>query len=251
MTPEQTQEITRLRGLNLSPKQIARKLSLRPAEVMAVIRAQAESAEVSRLEHLGDNQASQAGLPRLVQCLINEGAARRLLNTDQRLQQPDINPKSKGPESDEPGAGMANIFMARASSSDQYLFSGFLVDYWCLGVKDAILPQKMSKSKFERLIQQTQQKSGEPMCSITLQQAQSIVFGAVDYAAELGFKPHRDFEQAKTILGVRCETLPELKFGRNERPFYRSGISENPIKVLQTLRKNVGEDNFDFIADVS
>ncbi|CAN1212065.1 hypothetical protein TUMEXPCC7403_17800 [Tumidithrix helvetica PCC 7403] len=41
MTPEQTQEIARLRALNLSPKQTARQLGLRPAEVTAFIKAQA------------------------------------------------------------------------------------------------------------------------------------------------------------------------------------------------------------------
>lgn len=38
MTPEQEHEITTLRALNLSPKQIATKLSLSLAEVEEIIR---------------------------------------------------------------------------------------------------------------------------------------------------------------------------------------------------------------------
>ncbi|WP_421656838.1 hypothetical protein [Leptothermofonsia sp. ETS-13] len=39
MTPEQIQEIVRLRSQNLAPKQIARQLGLRSAEVTAVIKS--------------------------------------------------------------------------------------------------------------------------------------------------------------------------------------------------------------------
>ncbi|MEO1592242.1 MAG: DNA-binding response regulator [Cyanobacteria bacterium J06632_22] len=240
MSPEQTQEVVRLRSLNLSPKQIARKLGLRPVQVTAIIRAHAESMEQNRLAELGDTQTD---LPRLEQCLINEGAIHRLLNSPSK---PDgDNPDAADLEEYDLRAGMANIFLARANSG-QYLFSGFLVDYWCLGVKDAISPQTMSKPKFDHLIQDTQKGHGEIMRPITLQQAQSIVFGAVNYAAGLGLKPHKDFEKAKTILGPKCDTLLELQFGRRGRPYYRSGITENQQKVMQTLLKNVGEDNFDF-----
>jgi DNA-binding CsgD family transcriptional regulator len=48
MDAELEQEIYRLRALNLAPKQIARKLSLRPAEVSDIIRRQAQA---SGLKH--------------------------------------------------------------------------------------------------------------------------------------------------------------------------------------------------------
>ena len=56
-------EIVRLRALNLSPKQIARKLGLRPAEVTAVIKAQAEEASLARAE--------RGELPPVEACFIN------------------------------------------------------------------------------------------------------------------------------------------------------------------------------------
>ncbi|MGA7932589.1 MAG: hypothetical protein WCA35_03330 [Kovacikia sp.] len=37
MTPEERQEVIRLRNLKLSPKQIARKLGLRPSQVTDVM----------------------------------------------------------------------------------------------------------------------------------------------------------------------------------------------------------------------
>lgn len=49
MDPEQQQAIAELRALKLAPKQIARKLGLKPAEVQAVIKQQAEQAALSRV----------------------------------------------------------------------------------------------------------------------------------------------------------------------------------------------------------
>ncbi len=71
MSPEQVQEIVRLRALNLSPKQIARKLGLRPTEVNALLRKQAEEREITRL--------ARGELPPLERCLINSEAAKKLL----------------------------------------------------------------------------------------------------------------------------------------------------------------------------
>ena len=48
MNPEQQQEILNLRSLNLTPKQIARKLGLRVAEVTAFIKAQAEQSAIAQ-----------------------------------------------------------------------------------------------------------------------------------------------------------------------------------------------------------
>ncbi len=71
MSPEQVQEIIRLRALNLSPKQIARKLGLRPAEVNDLLRQQAEEGTITR--------PAKGKLAPLERCLINKKAAQRLL----------------------------------------------------------------------------------------------------------------------------------------------------------------------------
>ena len=76
MSPEEVQEITRLRALNLSPKQIARKLGLRPSEVNSLLRQQAKEVAITR-RALGE-------LAPIERCLINEKAAQRLLETKKK-----------------------------------------------------------------------------------------------------------------------------------------------------------------------
>ena len=58
---------------------------------------------------------------------------------------------------------------------------------------------------------------------ISLEQAQAIIFGAVEYADQLGLKPHPDFEAAKAHLGKPSEEKLSIEFGRQGEPFYVSG----------------------------
>jgi hypothetical protein len=115
MTLEQIQELSRLRSLNLSPKQIARNLKLRPAEVTEVIRQQAASLALVRAER-GESTP-------LYNCLVNFSIA-KILATDAPKFTGDLN-------------GFAQIFVARIDRQKLVVCS-YLVDYWCLGVKDAL-----------------------------------------------------------------------------------------------------------------
>lgn len=228
MTPEIRQEITQLRERNLSPKQIARKLGLKPAEVSAVIQTQAQAA--------ADLRAEKGELPPLKYCLINTQAAEHLLDR-----------AGHGKEEDE--GGLAQIFLVRVEGSRLWM-SSFLVDYWCLGIKQTFGPRRMDTRKCEHMIQDFSQRFNQKFREISLEQAQSIIFGAVDYAAKCGFKPHADFEQSKAHLGTPTEPLLKIEFGCNGKPLYVSGPYDNSAWILRTLQQHVGEGNFDFISEI-
>lgn len=236
MTPEQIQEIKRLRALNLSPKQIARKLGLRPAEVSHLLQGETEAVTLRP-------PREQGGLAPLKHCLINENAARKLLE-----------PKRKGwfglrlggrGENDE-ADGLAQIFVARVRG-DQYLVCSYLVDYWCLGVKNALGPRKLNRSQYEAMVKKSYTSFGQGHREISLEQAQAIILGAVEYASQLGLKPHRDFAAARSHLGEASENLPPVEFGREGKPFYVNGPHDNPKRIIAKLRETVGEGNFDYM----
>ncbi len=232
MTPEHYQEIAKLRDRNLSPKQIARKLDLRPAEVSAVIQALAKSAVVQHLE--------TGELPPLEHCLLNEDAARHLLD---RRGKP-------APSDQETDPGMAQIWVVR-SERGHYWVSSFLTDYWCLGVKDTFGPRKMNRRNYEDMIRHaTRQVFEDGFREITLVQAQAIVFGAVDYASKCGLSPHRNFERSKSHLGDPPRSLPKIQFGHKGKPFYMSGPRDNSAQIINTLRKNLGEGNFHYLTPI-
>jgi transcriptional regulator with XRE-family HTH domain len=223
MTPEQTQEIIQWRDKKLSPKEIARQMGLRPAEVTAFLRDYAEQ-----------NPTAKALLP-LLGCFINSSAAERLLKGDDR----------KGSEASS-GGGLSEVLVVRRESH-RYEVSAFLVDYWCLGVKNALF-KKCDERKYELMLEKVEKTFGESFKEISIEQAQAIIFGSIDYAATLGFQPHTDFAKSKESLGARLENLQPLQFGKDGKPFYFCGPHDNQMKIIQTLKENVGDGNFDYAA---
>ena len=235
MSPEEVQEIIRLRALNLSPKQIARKLGLRPAEVHGLLRQQAEEVTITR--------RAKGELAPLERCLINEEAAQRLLESQKKGW---FGSRRGSDEAPDGVGGLAQIFVTRVERN-QYLVGSYLVDYWCLGVKNVLRPRKLNRTKYEALVEKTYSKFQQNYREITLEQAQAIIFGAVEYAHKLGLKPHRDWTTSKDHLGQPSENLLPIEFGRKGKPFYVSGPYDNPDKIVAKLRETVGEGNFDYL----
>lgn len=229
MTPEQEKEIVQLRDRNLSPKQIARKLGLRPAQVTAFLRDRAQATERSLIEKEGY-------LP-VFSCLVNENAAVELLDS----------PPSESDEESLLGfAGLASISLTRREHN-KYWVACYLVDYYCLGVKDAVPPRKFSFQDYEGFIRHNYAPFDNDYREITIAQARGIVWGAIDYAKQLGFHPHYDFQKAKSHLGEPQEGDPKLTFGRNGKPFYASGPYDDAHAIVKTLERSVGEGNFEFM----
>ena len=224
MTDENHKDALALRAEGWQPKNIARKLGLRPAEVEAFLRKAAAEMQADR--------EARGELPELLECVTDEIGARWLLDGQ----------RDGFDESEEELQGLSHVFVTRLDRGKR-LFVGFLVDYWCLGVKDTLpsrrvdlLEYSFTKTAMFSLYGGTRQ--------ISLEQAQAIVYGAIEYARKLGFEPHPDTAEALTVLGPRPESLLPLEFGKNGRPMYLNGPDDDVDKVLATLNRAVGEGNY-------
>jgi hypothetical protein len=228
---ELEQEIHRLRTLNLAPKQIARKLSLRPAEVSDAIRRQAQASGLSTKHHT---------MPPLVDCWVDGDTASALATqSTQSLYQ--LTDKARG---------LSVVTVVRQPNYDHLSLCTYLVDYWCLGVKNAMGLRKISTERYISVLEQAYGAFDEGYQQITLEQAQAIVLSTVEYAEHLGFHPHRDFKASQPFLGD-WDGSQRLECRRNGKPCYFCGPHDNQQRILETLEKNVGKGNFDFLAEVS
>ncbi len=232
MTPELVQAIVELRAKNLAPKQIARQLGLRPAEVTAALKTLAQQQASDR--------AATGTLAPVHQCLINQGALPYLQGNADPASEP-----APPADEDNPDAGIAVIILARTAGFNRLDVCTYLVDFWCLGVKDTSGPRRMDPSEFKDFVDYAYQPFTAGFTEISLDLAQAVVFGALEYAKQLGFEPHRDFAATQPLLG-EWSGQPKLQFGRHGQPFYINGPYDNPMKVLKTLRETVGEGNFDY-----
>jgi hypothetical protein len=143
-------------------------------------------------------------------------------------------------------SGLTPVVIARQQSPDKVIFANYMVDFYCLGVKDAFCNADFSMKRFERILAQL--CSGKPEdCAIDL--AHELVYGAVDFARRFGFDPHPDFKQASMVLDPP-ETYPssgELEFGRDGKPFFVAGPYDNAEAIVAKLERTAGKGNYDYM----
>ena len=224
MTSDWESEILALRSKGLTSKQIARKLGLKTSQINSVIKTNAEQTAITR--------GKSGELAPVAQCLVNSNCAERLLS-DQELDEQDV-------------GGLGMVVVARTTGYKRFVICSYLIDYWCLGLKDTIGERKMNDIKYRQFLDMAYQGFPDGYQEITLEQAQAIVFGAINYAAELGLKPHKDFQKTKKHLGT-WNGQPKLTFGHEGKPYFIAGPYDNTTQIMQTLRKNVGEENFHYL----
>jgi hypothetical protein len=76
--------------------------------------------------------------------------------------------------------------------------------------------------------------------------ARHLVFGAVDYARSLGFEPAPSFGETTSHLGP-WDGPSAIGFGREGKPFYIQGPHDNADRIMKTLERTIGRDNFHFL----
>lgn len=152
-------------------------------------------------------------------------------------------------------SGKAMITVTRVHINGNITFGAFLVDLYCLGVKEAFWDFNRHPADFEKYIdgQQNGNPYGIRVMRTDYVLVHNIIYGAVEYAGEIGFYPHRSFEPAKYILEEDDEhvKLINIEFGYKGKPFYISS-PVNPAeknRVLAHLNNKLGPGNFNFITE--
>jgi hypothetical protein len=147
------------------------------------------------------------------------------------------------------GMGMGDVIVSRRLSDGSIAAGVFLLDLDCLGVKDAFLRQ-LTPQAFDELVASL--GTSHSLIPVEAACARKLVEGAVAFAAELGFEPHKDYDAARRVLGDvdPAECTREFSYGRDGKPLYVPGPSDSPARireVMATLERRVGAGNYDYL----
>lgn len=221
-------QVRRLRGEGRSPKEIARAIGVSPSVVAPLVRAVA-----------GEHRAT-TGSPDVVGCWVNNGWSQGL-TVDESRGWVDERPSEDGT------GGLVSVLVARRHRFDKVSVCGYLADVYCLGVKNVLGPDIMDDLALHRFLPTYYGAYPYGWQEASIELAQHIVFGAVEYARGLGFEPHAGFPQAADHLGA-WDSQPAITFGMDGKPHYISGPHDNPRKVVKTLERTVGPSpNFHYV----
>jgi hypothetical protein len=228
--PELLERVRALRERGRSPKEIARALKLPPATIAPLVRA------------IAAQTAPENPAIVLAGCWVSAGWSSGLAVHGQ----PDW-PGAEAPRDfDELGpSGLVRVLVAVERGGSKVSVCGYLVDAYCLGVKNALGPRGLDRRKLPEFVHKYFDAHDEPPVEAPLDLARHLVFGAVAYARDLGFEPHPDFAAATAYL--EPWTGPSaITFGLHGRPVFMAGPYDNAASVIKTLERSVGEENFDF-----
>lgn len=142
--------------------------------------------------------------------------------------------------------GITPVVVARQMGENRVVYGTFLVDMYCLGVKNAFWKFDVSLMQFERDLPMLCSGFSES-CKVTL--AHELIYGAIEYARKYGFEPHHDFAKASLVLDPP-DAHPrshKIEFGKDGKPFFVSGPDDNIRAIVNQLKRTAGEGNFDFI----
>ena len=215
---ELLQRVRQLRAKGASPKEISRALRVSPAKVAPLVRLVA--AQNAELQHRPD----------AVECWISPGWHDGLTFPPH----PDWPVTASALDG---GGGLVTVMVARPDPRTRSRVCVYLVDTFCLGVKNVIGPDVVSTRRLDKLRHTVFAGYDEPGVSAPLELAQHLVFGAVEFARGLGFEPHRDFATVADHLGMWSGSCP-IQFGYNGSPFYIQGPYDDVESIAHTLADN-------------
>jgi len=213
-----------LRSAGCTPKQVAKLLGVSSGEAARLVRLVACENELSAPE------------PAVVGCWLSPGWRAG-------IEAPPEWPDTKLP--DRAGEGIVSVVVARAHRHGKVVVAAFLVDVFCLGVKDILGPRVMDRVELSSFVRTYFLVYGAPAVAAPIEVGRELVWGAVAYARTLGFEPRHDLATTADILGA-AEPTGAVRFGREGTPCFIEGISDDAPRIMRILERSVGAGNFHF-----
>ena len=225
---EDLERVRELRQRGLTPKEITRAAGLPQARATQLVKAvaAAETTDPTRSP--------------VVECWMSSGwrAGLTVTGHPEWLDEPG---------DDEGSSGLAGVLLAREAVRNRVSVCAWLVDVYCLGVKNDLGPTVTYRADLPQVVRNFFAVFGTRPAAAPLELAQHLVLGAVDYARGLGFEPaaEADFADTRGHLGP-WEGPSAIRFGREGKPFFVSGPNDDPTRILKQLERSVGVGNFHY-----
>lgn len=143
--------------------------------------------------------------------------------------------------------GNGNLILARKTADGSMAIAVFMLDVYCVGVKDVIL-QVEGATKVQRILDSLGEV--QPLIAIEPACARKLLRDLVAWSRSIGLAAHPEYAEAELLFGdVAGDACAEsFNFGRDGRPVLIPGPLDTPARIRQridALRRKVGDGGFD------
>jgi hypothetical protein len=145
-------------------------------------------------------------------------------------------------------AGIAQVIVARKHSNGNITAGFYLVDMYCLGVKDSTFLFNNTEPEYNSMIDEYLPRKNRLQIDYAL--AHNIIYAAIDFADNFGFKPEKTFTEITQFILEEDNDVVELidvECGYNGKPLFIKGPFDDKIKInriINQLEQTAGPDNY-------
>ena len=141
--------------------------------------------------------------------------------------------------------GEGTVIVVRRHPNEKFTLAIFLLDIFCLGVKDTFYRLRLDEFEYEEFFDKY---TSMEVKEITYNEAHNWIYGAIAFAEEAGIAPHKDFNVTQYMLEEDTEDIPliEYNYGKDGRHFLVAMSQLELSRYIPILKKNLGDD-FDYV----
>lgn len=149
-----------------------------------------------------------------------------------------------------PHSGIIYVVVTRRHTGGRVSAALFMVDVYCLGVKESFYRLWLEDDELEELLELPTDLIEFHECSY--EEAHNRIYGAIAFAEEAGIKPDKSFQLTKYLLEEDTDDIPliEYDYGRNGKHFLICDTKLEASRYLPILRKTLGEGRFDYLIGI-
>ncbi|OQY02522.1 MAG: hypothetical protein B6I20_06830 [Bacteroidetes bacterium 4572_117] len=146
-------------------------------------------------------------------------------------------------------SGLAIITVCKKMPSGNLVACLYLLDIYCLGLKNTLYNFNMSELEYEDFVEKTYSKQEGRINKCETVFAHNIIYGAIDYAENLGFLPQKDFKTTEFLLNpdLLSDEIDDIEFGKDGKPLFIQGPNDNATRIINKLNETVGRDNYHYM----
>lgn len=145
-------------------------------------------------------------------------------------------------------SGMAQISVARKHTNGNITSCLYLIDLYCLGVKDTHYMFNSSPNEYREQQDEIDERTSLMLVEYAL--VHNIILAGIEFAEEFGFAPHKDYTSITQFMLEEDNDdieLMEIECGMDGKPAYVRGPFDTDAKmkqIISRLEKTAGKDNY-------